>query len=81
MAFVVLPLSIIACPTSEADPPFSMSLTLNKLARVMAVEEKMQFVPLTQVPEVSSSTMLCGKRKPEIRSKAFQKDRNPQVWG
>lgn len=76
MAFVVFPLSIIACTTGKADSSLSVSLTLNKLSRVMTVEEKMQSVPLTYVPEVSSSAMLHKKREPEIQNKTFKKDKN-----
>lgn len=69
MALVAFPLSIIACTTGEADSSLSMSLTLNKLSRVTTVEEKMQSVPLTYVPGVSSSAVLHEKREPEIQNK------------
>lgn len=68
MTLVLFPLSIIACTTGEADSSLSVSLTLNKLPRVMTVEEEMQSVPLTYVPEVSSFSMLHEKREPEIQN-------------
>lgn len=68
MTLVVFPLSIIARTAGEADSSSSVSLTLNKLSRVMTVEEEMQSVPLTHVPEVSSLAMLHEKREPEIQN-------------
>lgn len=75
MALVVFPLSIIACPTGEADSSLSVSLTLNKLSRVMTVKEKVQPVPEAYVPEVRSSAVLHEKRErePEIQRKTFKK--------
>lgn len=68
MTLVVFPLSIIAGTAGEADSSLSVSLTLNKLSRVMTVEEEMQSVPLTYVPEVSSLAMLHEKREPETQN-------------